>query len=209
MVDKHVSYKVWKLPHPLILHWVLNPGLCINELLLGQRLPKISLVDQNSEKPLTERTHVECPHCETIHNSKLWGGGNTFWHYAGLYCPVCEEKIPTLLNVFSIIILVLTFPLWKPIELIYGNKFKAWELSRLRNSVAVREKPSSISGLKMGLFFGSAMGVFFLVQNTILQGWSIDVLRNSLIAAIFAGIFFGAIMKFTLSRKGTGKKPSA
>ena len=41
------KYKVWKLPHPMLIHWVLNPGLAFNELILGQRVPKNNIDRQN------------------------------------------------------------------------------------------------------------------------------------------------------------------
>ncbi len=43
------KYKVWKLPHPMLLHWIINPGLAFNELILGQRIPKITLIDKTSD----------------------------------------------------------------------------------------------------------------------------------------------------------------
>ena len=59
--DKN-KYKVWKLPHPMLIHWILNPGLAFNELILGQRIPKITLIDKTSDAPLMERQYVPCPH---------------------------------------------------------------------------------------------------------------------------------------------------
>lgn len=74
-MKEDTKFKIWKLPHPMLLHWVLNPGLCINEVLLGQRVPKVTLIDKTSDAPLVERSYVECPHCQTLHNGQLWGGG--------------------------------------------------------------------------------------------------------------------------------------
>lgn len=209
MTDRYAKYKIMKLPNVVILHWVLNPGLCINELILGQRLPKATLIDETSDEPLSERSYVECPSCETIHNLKLWGKGNGFRHYNGLYCPICEEKIPSLLNVFSILLLVLTFPLWKPAQLIYGERFKAWELVRLRANSEDAAEPVNASGMKMGLSFGAAMGVFFLVQAVLIKGWSVEAVCISIVSALLAGVFFGMTMKFVLSRKGRKSKASS
>jgi hypothetical protein len=41
------KYKIWTWKNPLMLHWIINPGLAINELILGQRIPKITLVEKN------------------------------------------------------------------------------------------------------------------------------------------------------------------
>ena len=61
MVEKNEKYKVWKLPHPILLVWVLNPIFAFNELILGQRIPKINLIDKTSNAPFNDRIHVECP----------------------------------------------------------------------------------------------------------------------------------------------------
>src|SRR5262245_54558843 len=31
----------WDLRHPEMLNWVINPGVAVNELVLGQRLPRV------------------------------------------------------------------------------------------------------------------------------------------------------------------------
>lgn len=107
---------------------------------------------------------MECPHCHTIHNPKLWGKGNAFWHYNGLYCPACEGKLPTLLNVFSILILMVTFPLWKPLQLVFGERIKAWELNRLRRvAQSTANETAPFNGMKAGLFFWCRDGIGYLI----------------------------------------------
>ena len=105
-------FKIWALPHPIVLHWVLNPGLMFNELILGQRQPKVSLIDKESDKSLLERCYIPCPHCETLNDNRLWGKRNTFGHWFGLVCPSCHQVIPCLWNIFSLAVLAITFPLW-------------------------------------------------------------------------------------------------
>lgn len=206
MIDKYDKYKIWKLPHPLLVHWILNPGLCINEVILGQRIPKISLIDETSSEPLPDRTYTECPHCETVHSSKIWGKGNAFFHYAGLYCPNCEHKIPTLLNVFSILVLIVTFPLWKPLDLLFGERFKSWELSRLRSTSTTSQKPVKVSGVKMGLQFGGFMGLFFFIQRGLTSGWTMESGAMAILSGLIAGIFFGVAMSFFMSKRGSNKR---
>jgi hypothetical protein len=53
-----------------MLHWILNPGLAINELILGQRVPKVRLEDKTIDKPRIERVLIPCPHCETLHDGR-------------------------------------------------------------------------------------------------------------------------------------------
>ena len=42
------KYKVYTWKNWMMLHWILNPGLAINELILGQRVPKVSLEDKTN-----------------------------------------------------------------------------------------------------------------------------------------------------------------
>ena len=61
------KWKVYTWKNWMIIHWIINPGLVINELILGQRIPKIYLEDKESTKPRIDRTFVPCPHCEKLH----------------------------------------------------------------------------------------------------------------------------------------------
>lgn len=92
------DHTVWGVPHPLILHWVINPGLAVNELLLGQRLPKQMFVCQSCHDPLGWRTFVHCPGCGLYSGSMIWSGINGFGHWLGLVCPECGLCLPTLAN---------------------------------------------------------------------------------------------------------------
>ena len=110
--DKN-RFKIYTLPHPLVLHWVLNPVVMFNELIFGQRLPKVTLIDKKSDKPPLERSsYIPCPHCGTLNDSRLWAKSNAFEHWFGFVCPSCHEIIPCLWNIFSLAILAITFPLW-------------------------------------------------------------------------------------------------
>ncbi len=108
------KYKIWTWKNPLMLHWIINPGLAINELILGQRVPKIILVERNSTKTLADKTYIACPHCETIHSGQKWSPQNktAFRNWFGLYCDNCGKIIPCLTNLTSYILLGLTFPIW-------------------------------------------------------------------------------------------------
>lgn len=108
------KYKIYTWKHWMILHFILNPGLAFNELILGQRIPKISLEDKTSKKPRAERSYVPCPHCDTLHDGRIWSAdnGRAFKNWFGLYCPECGGIIPCVMNVTSYIILALTLPVW-------------------------------------------------------------------------------------------------
>ena len=106
------KFKVWTWKYWTVIHWLINPGLMINELVLGQRLPKILLFDKTIDKPLMERQIVPCPHCGKLNDGRLWSKKNAFKNWFGYYCPNCGKIIPCLRNLTSWLIIILTFPIW-------------------------------------------------------------------------------------------------
>ena len=101
-----------ELPNLLLLHWVINPGLVVNELLLGQRVPKLTLECQDCKLPLLERSLEPCPHCGVVHDGRIWAGKSAFGNWLGPVCPSCQQRIPSLWGVASIAVLALTSPIW-------------------------------------------------------------------------------------------------
>lgn len=198
------EYKVWKLPHPLLIHWVLNPGLAINELILGQRLPKESLIKDGLE-PLNERSYIHCPSCETVHHGMLWAKSRGFGHYNGIYCPTCEAKIPQILNLFSILILIITFPLWKPLQLLYGDKVKARSLAKLRMNKADIDAEASkpTNYVMMGVFFGVVMGAYFMVTEGLRNGFTSKAFTVGIVSGAVSGLVFAFIMWLVMRGKNT------
>ena len=97
--DKN-RFKIWALPHPLVLFCVLNPAIMFKELILGQRLPKVTLIDEKSDRPFFERCYIPCPHCETLNDSRLWAKWNGFGNWFGLVCPSCHQIIPVSMEHF-------------------------------------------------------------------------------------------------------------
>ena len=97
------KWKVYTWKNWMMIHWMINPGLVINELILGQRVPKVTLEDKESNKPRIERSYVPCPHCEKLHDSRTWSTQNNtgFKNWFGLYCNNCGKIIPCLINIFS------------------------------------------------------------------------------------------------------------
>lgn len=212
-------YAVWKLPHPVLLHWVLNPGLAINELLLGQRIPAVTLIDRTASGPLLERTRVPCRACGGLHDGRLWGGKNAFGHHFGLICPDCGARIATLYNVLTLLALALTFPFWMPVRRAFASR--ALEAQRARLETMRRNPDGLISkrevdGVRMGLNFGLAMGVFLFVFNIAdrvgIWGWPphpeawLESAGLALAGAIVAGVFFGVAMSVALNWPGRGAK---
>ncbi|MEO1039496.1 MAG: hypothetical protein AAFX09_08110 [Pseudomonadota bacterium] len=199
-------FTVWKLPHWALVHWVVNPGLAINELIFGQRIPKVTLVERNPDKALNDRQFAPCPSCGAINDGRVYGA-SAFGNYAGLACIECGEKIPTLKNALTWLLLMVTWPVWKPLERRYGPAMLARQHERLKavQAEGLPEK-TKVSGLSMGLFFGLAMGVFFFFQQFLFTGDPMRALTIALGSALACGLFFGLVMKLWLSMRSP--KPS-
>lgn len=191
------KYQVWTWKHPLILHWILNPGLAFNELIFGQRIPKITLVEKSSRKTLGERSYVPCPHCETLHSGLKWTPQNNtaFKNWFGLYCDNCGRTIPCVRNLTSLIVLALTFPIW------YWFKEK-WKQKWLIRQKENFSKPLVLTapdykwwyiGLSYALFMFIFMSIFdfFIIQD-------IFTWKKLFMHAVFwiiGGLGFGLFMK--------------
>ena len=173
--DKN-RFKIHALPHLLVLHWVLNPVIMFNELILGQRLPKVTLIDKKSDKPQLERSYIPCPHCETLNDSRLWAKGNAFEHWFGFVCPSCHEIIPCLWNIFSLAILAITFPLWYFPARFFRRRWLEIEKEKLAK---VLERPlvqaKSINWLLIEAFnYGVSMWVMcvmWVISMVLLDVW--------------------------------------
>ena len=158
------KYTVWALPNLMIWHWVLNPGLAFNELILGQRIPKVMLIDRTSDQPLGLRTYVPCPHCGTLHSGLLWGRGNAFGHWYGYICPTCDKIIPCLRNWTSKVILIITYPLWFLPARLLRPRWLAYEKVRLnRNLTKPLDVPSTTRIYKRSFLGGICWGAFMWV----------------------------------------------
>jgi len=189
------KYTIWALPHPLILHWVLNPGLAFNELIFGQRMPTVTLIDKTIDKPLMERTFVPCPHCGVFHEGRLWGKPNAFGHWFGYVCPSCGKIIPCLWNLTSLIILAITSPLWFIPVRLWKNKWIEYEKTRFDTVKTISYK--EVPWVKMGFFFGGLMWLFLGFGFQLLWGtfsWQNTILFFFLCA--IGGVLFTVIVKF-------------
>ena len=214
-------YEVIELPRSGKLHWILNPGLAFNELILGQRIPARDLVDQLSDAPWFDRVYVECKSCGAIHRSLLWRKalmGNWF----GLVCPSCEAKIPTLLNVFSLALLIPTAPLWFPLKLFFEKRLHRRQLALIRNTLALPPKVQGMSlraALAIGGVWGAAMFLFFvlvmpsLTQTDMTSQTPTAYFLAALMCAV-GGVLFGLYLRWASNRRvkqiaGKGSWPSA
>lgn len=200
------KYKVYTWKNWIMLHWILNPGLAFNELILGQRIPKIYFEDQTSDQPRIERTFVPCPHCKTIHDSRIWSieNGVAFQNWFGLYCHNCRKIIPCLMNWLSFLILVITFPIWGWFKQTLKKKWlkkqpKRYENIEIKNTPNPFDKKSWINtGLSWGAFMFLCMSILYpyLTNNEI----SLKTLLLGLVIWTIGGLVFGYLMKIYFNK---------
>lgn len=202
------KYKVYTWKNWMMLHWIINPGLAVNELLFGQRVPKLSLLDKTSKKPKVEGSYVPCPHCETIHDARTWSTQNEtgFKNWFGLYCPNCQQVIPCLMNGFSFIVLALTFPIWGWFRKSLQEKWLAKQAERFEN-LDLENTPNPYDGLgwiKQGFSWALFMYVFMTFLFPLIMSEPITLKRALLSLPIWmvAGVLYGNTMKRFMSTKG-------
>ena len=191
------KYKVWTWKHPFVLHFILNPGLAFNELVLGQRVPKVSLVERDKTKSLGERSFVPCPHCQTVHSGMKWSLANrtAFGNWFGLYCDHCGGIIPCVTNLTSLIILALTFPIWYPFKNRWKEKWLQVQREKFSKPLILTEP--DFKWWETGLGFGFSMFVFnglsdFLVFQ---ETFTWRKLAISLVVWTLGGLVFGLLLK--------------
>ena len=200
------KYKIYTWKNWKVLYWILNPGLAVNELILGQRIPKISLEDKTSEKPRLKRVLVSCPHFTKLHAGRTWPtqNGTAFKNWFGLYCSNCENIIPCLRNGFSFIILAITFPVWGWFRKSLRANWLEKQPERYRNiEIKIRLNPfDKINWKKTGLSWGGFMFIIMSFVFPYFSGQEITLKSISLGAVIWtiAGLLFGYTMKIFMNK---------
>jgi hypothetical protein len=198
------KYKVLTWKNVLKLHWIINPGLFINELILGQRIPKISLIERNRNKTLAERSFVPCPHCSTIHSALKWTPQNktAFKNWFGLYCDHCGKTIPCLRNLTSLLILVITFPIWIWFRKRWKQKWLVFQKDRFSKTLDLTTP--GYNWVSEGLSFGIFM---FIIMELVLDplidgnGYHLPRLGFGLALWILGGLAYGFVMKRFMTRQ--------
>ena len=195
-------FKVWALPHPLLVHWLLNPGLVVNELLFGQRIPRETLIEQDVPGDLTTRQHVVCPSCDALTSWAVYkAAGLQFGLYRGIPCRACGGEVPQLLNVFSWLLLL-------PLRFLPGGAGRRHatldrQAERLRR-VAIKGAPDPAEATpvawKEGLGFGAMMAVLFALRNMDSGARGVVV---GLVTGAVAGLVFGGVMQLIQRRTRT------
>ena len=206
------KYKILNWKSPVILHWIINPGLIINELIFGQTIPKVMLIEREGKKPFYQRSIVPCPHCGTMHSGLKWSQQNktAFQNWFGYYCDNCKEIILVQRNLTSLIVLTVTFPIWGWFRKTLKQNWLAKQPDRYKNiSLEIPEKKNSTKNwLKSGLFFGLFMYVSMIIIFPLIKGEEITP-RNLLIGLPFwliGELGWGYVMKKWMNKKGKENK---
>ena len=200
------------MPTPLILHWVLNPGLAFNELVLGQRIPKVQLICENCDAPFYDRSYIPCPHCHAMNHGRSWSKKHAFGNWLGYVCPSCGERIPCLWNYTSIVILAITSPLWYlPYRFYFRDRVPAKPRPYSGDAKPIPAKTWIYMGAGWGLFMWLIMSVAPAFLHRGAEGGP-DWIRVCVGIPIWAvgGLMFGYFMWRFLKRRpvrGSGDAP--
>ena len=204
------KYKIWNWKSPVIIHWILNPGLVINELILGQTIPKVMLIERKGKNPFYQRSLVPCPHCGTLHNGLKWSSQNrtAFKNWFGYYCDNCNQIIPVQRNLTSLIVLTIAFPVWGWFRKTLKQNWLDKQPERYKNlNLEIPEKKNTTKNwLKTGLFLGFFMYIIMTFIFPLFEQKQITQ-KNMLTGIpiwLIGGLGFGYIMKFWMNRRGKG-----
>lgn len=201
------KYRVYDRKNWMVMHWIINPGLVVNELILGQRVPKIMLEDKTSNKPRYERSFVPCPHCETLHDARTWSNQNStgFKNWFGLYCPSCGGIIPCVMNVTTFIVLAVTYPLWGWFRKSLKESWLAKQRERFKD-IDVNKVPDPFTKkgwVYSGLSFGALMFLFMeIVMPLVTDDFNWLKLAIGVPVWLAAGLAWGYFMKVFSGKKG-------
>jgi|SRR5690554_1897904 len=199
------KYKVWSWKNAYMLHWILNPGLAINDLILGQKVPKVILIENVSAKTLQAKIKVPCPHCKTIHSGLKWSTkNNAFKNWFGLYCDNCQKTIPCLTNFTSLLILILTSPIWIWFKSTLKKRWMKNQAKRYGNLnlIDIPNPFESYGWIRQGLSWSFFMYVFMALMFPLIFG-EIVTLNKLLIGIpiwILGGLGFGFTMRLIVGK---------
>ena len=199
------KYQLLQLPSPLLLFWAINPVIAMNELLLGQRLPQVTLIEKHNQQPLLERQFAPCPHCNVLNPARLWSSGNTFGHWFGYVCPECSGAIPCLWSLTSLLLLAVSAPIWLLLKKPLQQHLQTKSLKRVR---AMKMKPQQEKSQQPCIKTAQAIAVILFLFMLFVQSrgasLTFEQVSISLMTSCLLGIVFGQLV--TLKKRRRLKK---
>ena len=202
------KYKILTWKSFMMLHWTINPGLFINEMIFGQRVPKIMLFERDSKRSYVGRNFIPCPHCQTIHPELKWSAqnGTAFNNWFGLYCDHCGKIIPCLWNLTSLVFLIATFPLWYWFKDRWKEKWLERQREKFSRPINLRMSDTKwwAVGLRfaVGYFIIERSITYFLMQEDFI--WK--KLVGHIIGSLISGLIFGYAFKKMMLKKSSKSK---
>ena len=193
--DKN-KYKVINWKHWRMIHWVTNPGFVINELIIGQRMPKVLLAEKEPNDSESENKYVPCPHCGDIHDEKIWSQQNAFKNWFGYYCPTCGKTIPCIRNLTSLLLIILTAPAWIWFIKDLKNKWLENQPERFESIEYNTATEENAQWLKIGMSWGGLMYILATFINPLFTGEEVSTLLVFLGIPLWTigGICFGYVI---------------
>ena len=206
------KYKIWNWKSPVILHWIINPGVVFSDLVIGQTMPKVILIERFGDKPFYKRSFIPCPHCGELHPDVKYSAQNktALKNWYGFYCDKCSEIIPVHRNITSLLILIVTFPLWGCFKKTLKQNWLDKQPERYKNLnlETFDKKNTTKNWLKAGLFWGLLMYIIMTFILPLIKQEQIT--QKSMLTGIpiwlIGGLGFGFIMKIWMNRKGKENK---
>ncbi|MFY0607014.1 MAG: hypothetical protein JXR10_09880 [Cyclobacteriaceae bacterium] len=199
----HTKYKIWNKRSLSMIHFMLNPGMAFIELILGMRIPKIILIDKNSDEAFINRITYPCPHCETYHHGNTWSFPNKtiFKNWFGLYCRICGKIIPCVRNWTSGLILILTYPLWFWWINSWKQSWLSKQPARYSKLIFERKAIKKYLWIKVGLLFGFTMLITLFIPIYIRSNYRVNILLIGILYCVISGLFFGYAIKWWSERR--------
>ncbi len=202
------KYKIWNWKNLAVLHWIINPGIIILDLFLGQVIPKVMLIKRDGNQPFYQRSLIPCPHCGTLHLGVTYSAQNktAFKNWFGLYCYKCDNIIPAQRNLTSLIILALTFPIWGWFRKSLKDKWLKKQPERYRNLNLEQEQDmkSKQYWFISGLVFGMVMFLLMEIITPLTEG--LDITSRRILISIpiwlLGGLLWGYVMHKWMNKKG-------
>jgi len=207
------NFRPYRLPYWPIIHWILNPWIAINEIILGQRIPKRMLICESCKLPYIERQYIPCPHCNTLNDARIWSCRfkYMFGNWLGLVCPACGEHIPCLWNITSLIIIGITSPLWYfPYHFYFRDRKTVkpiLDTENLKTMVKIIENPLYKTGLPWSVFMWTINSFIPCLWGYLKTGY-FDYHKMFFDGVIWflGGLFFGTALHWMYYQEGDGHR---
>lgn len=195
---KDRTYSVKRFPNVGYVFWLLNPAIMINELILGQRIPQETLVETDVPSGTLPKEYVECSECGQLTDLELWPQvGKKFGNWFGLACPTCGSKLPTSLNVWSRLCVIILFPLVFFLKAKFQDRALSQQVLILRGSEPQRASAKGAQKvIKRGVLFGAAMAVVLFFASLAELGSMSPSIIIGLVGGGASGLLFGGLMYF-------------